>query len=48
MKIINREGRVLNVVKTYKSHGELTVVVDTEDLTDEAWQRGIDQAQEIL
>jgi hypothetical protein len=46
MIIKDQDDRVLNVIKTFKSHGELTVVVDTKTLTDEAWQTGVDQATE--
>ena len=47
MKVENRQGRVLSVVRQFKDkQGEFVVVVDTDDLTDEAWQSGVDQAME--
>jgi hypothetical protein len=47
MRVENRAGRVLSVVHTTKhKDGTFVVVVDTDDLTHEAWQDGIDQAME--
>lgn len=45
MRIENRAGRVLSVVHTTKhKDGTFVVIVDTDDLTEEAWQSGIEQA----
>ncbi len=45
MKIENRQGRVLSVVRQFKTKdGEFVVIVDTNDITDEAWQTGFEQA----
>jgi hypothetical protein len=45
MKVENRQGRVLSVVRQFKTRdGEFVVVVDTDDLREEAWQDGINQA----
>jgi hypothetical protein len=47
MRIENRAGRVLSVVHTTKhKDGTFVVVVDTDDIREEAWQDGVQQAME--
>jgi hypothetical protein len=36
------DGRVLSVAKTYKSHGQLVIEVDTAPLTEDAYQQGLE------